>query len=219
MTDADFPDPEARHELAENCRRCPALAEARTRIGWGNGPRDADLVVVGEAPAAGDPDAGRWQGGNYTGMAYTSRHSGRQVRTLVAALDCGEAYYTNAVKCFPADPDDPTDNREPTAEERANCRPYLREEIETVDPRAVLATGKHATRSVLAAADRTLDGGFLDSVLDPDHSQNWGRRSSPCSTPHTRPSGGRDWATRTARPTSRRYGRRSRSDAPEVQKG
>jgi DNA polymerase len=162
----EFPEPEERNALAEDCRRCPALAGSRTRIAWGNGPRDADLVVVGEAPAAGNPDADRWRGGNHTGMAYTSRHSGRQVRRLVADLP-DEAYYTNAVKCFPADPGDPTDNREPTAEERANCRPYLAAEIRDVAPEAVLATGKHATQSVLAAADRSLAGGFLDAVLDP----------------------------------------------------
>ncbi|MEF8853097.1 MAG: hypothetical protein V5A28_11890 [Haloarculaceae archaeon] len=86
----EFPAPESAHALAEDCRRCPALVESRTRIAWGNGPRDADLVVVGEAPAAGDPD-----------------------------------------------------NREPAAEERANCRSYL------------------------VAAGRSLDGGFLDAVLDP----------------------------------------------------
>jgi DNA polymerase len=186
---AQFPDPEDRHALAADCRRCPALVESRERIAWGNGPTDAALVVVGEAPAAGetrptgasrnrergaqrpvsegDPAVDPWQGGNLTGMAYTSRRSGRKVRKLVADLGFeGDAYYTNAVKCFPADPDDPTDNREPTPEERANCHPYLVREVETVDPLAVLATGKHATTSVLAAEGRDLDG-FLDSVLDP----------------------------------------------------
>ncbi|QLH80413.1 uracil-DNA glycosylase [Halosimplex pelagicum] len=163
----DFPDPESRNALAEDCRRCPALAECRERIAWGNGPADASLVVVGEAPAAGDPDADRWRGGNLTGLAYTSRRSGRKIREVVAdAGYAGDAYYTNAVKCFPADPADPGDNREPTTEERANCRSYLVEEIEAVGPTAVLATGKHATKSVLAVEGRELEG-FLDSVLEP----------------------------------------------------
>ncbi|WP_459193011.1 uracil-DNA glycosylase [Halosimplex sp. J119] len=162
-----FPDPDDRTVLAPDCQRCPALAEHRQCISWGNGPDDAALVVVGEAPAAGDPDAERWQGGNLTGMAYTSRRSGRKIRDLVADLGyAGDAYYTNAVKCFPADPADPTDNREPTPEERANCRPYLAAEISHVDPVAVLSTGKHATKSVLAVEGRELDG-FLDAVLDP----------------------------------------------------
>ena len=164
----EFPDPEDRHALADDCRRCPALVEDRECISWGNGPLDADLVVVGEAPGYGDPDADRWRGGNWTGMAYTSRHSGRRIRELLADAGYGpdECYVTNAVKCFPADPGDPTTNREPTAEERANCRPFLREEIEAVAPRAVVTTGKHATKSVLAMTGREIDG-FLDAVLSP----------------------------------------------------
>ncbi|WP_424016838.1 uracil-DNA glycosylase [Halorientalis pallida] len=165
---AEFPDPDDRHALADDCRRCPALVEDRECISWGNGPLDADLVVVGEAPGYGDPEADRWCGGNWTGLAYTSRHSGRRIRELLAdaGYGHGDCYFTNAVKCFPADPDDPTTNREPTAEERANCRPHLREEIETVAPRTVVATGKHATQSVLAMTGREIDG-FLDAVLSP----------------------------------------------------
>jgi DNA polymerase len=162
-----FPDPDTRNVLAPDCRRCPALVESRACISWGNGPRDAAVAVVGEAPGAGDPDADRWQGGNHTGLAYTSRHSGRVVRTLCSDVgfdvleDC---HFTNAVKCFPSDGDG--GNREPTPTERANCRPYLRTELDAVDPTAVLATGKHATASLLAVEGRSLEG-FLDAVLDP----------------------------------------------------
>jgi DNA polymerase len=159
---ARFPD--SPNQLTGDCQRCPALVEHRECISWGNGPSDASIVVVGEAPGAGDSDADRWQGGNWTGMAYTSRHSGRRVRDLLADADFPDCYFTNAVKCFPADGEG--SNREPTPEERANCRPYLQKEIEQVGPAAVVTTGKHATKSVLALTDHALDG-FLDSVLDP----------------------------------------------------
>jgi len=161
-----FPDPEDRRELAADCFRCPALVEGRTRISWGVGADDATLVVVGEAPGAGDPDADRWRGGNHTGMAYTSRHSGRRIRGLLESLGYapGELYFTNAVKCFPSDGSG--SNREPTAEERANCRPYLRSELEAVDPAGIVPTGRHATESLLSVLGRSLDG-FLDTVLTP----------------------------------------------------
>jgi len=161
-----FPEPDERNPLADDCTRCPALVEDRERISWGNGSTDAAIVVVGEAPGAGNPEADRWRGGNWTGMAYTSRHSGRRIRELLAEAGYGhgECYFTNAVKCFPAD--DEGSNREPTGEELANCRPYLLREVETVDPRAVVTTGKHATESVLAATDREIDG-FLEAVLKP----------------------------------------------------
>ncbi|MFC6719748.1 uracil-DNA glycosylase family protein [Natrialbaceae archaeon GCM10025810] len=159
--------PARRHALEPNCDRCPALAEARERISWGTGDPDADVVVVGEAPGYGSPGADRWRGGNWTGKAYTSRHSGRRIRRTLERVGFRDrAYYTNAVKCFPPDPDDPTTNREPTAEERTNCRGHLLTELESVDPALVLATGKHATTTVLAAEGRELEG-FLDSVLEP----------------------------------------------------
>ncbi len=160
------PDPEDRLVLEPDCERCPALADCRDRIAWGNGPRDADVLVVGEAPAAGDPDRDAWRGGNRTGLAYTSAHSGRRIRDLLAAVGHPDAFYTNAVKCFPADPADPTTNREPTPEERAACRAHLLTELDVVDPAVAVPTGKHATTSLFAAADRDLDG-FLDSVLEP----------------------------------------------------
>jgi DNA polymerase len=80
----------------------------------------------------------------------------------VAAAAAEPAYYTNAVKCHPPE------NRDPTAAERANCRSWLRAELDAVAPEVVLPTGKHATLSVLAtlAPEHELDG-FLDAVLEP----------------------------------------------------
>lgn len=171
-----FPTEDDRVVLDPGCDRCPALVESRTCIAWGTAPpgvepADADLLVVGEAPGAGDPDADRWRGGNHTGMAYTTRHSGRRVRELFDELGYGDrAYYTNAVKCFPADGDG--GNREPTDGEREACRTHLEAELELVDPRVVVATGKHATVSMLALEDRELDrdwdlDGFVETVLEP----------------------------------------------------
>ena len=180
----DPPRPRAEDALVlePDCTRCPALAAARTRVAWGNGPRDPDVLVVGEAPAAGDPDAA-WGGGNHTGLAYTSRHSGRRIRRTMAALGLeGRAFYTNAVKCLPsaayppggppdgapgdplpdADPDT-AGTRDPAPAERERCRGHLLAELDRLDPVAVLATGRHATASLLAGTGRDLDG-FLDRV-------------------------------------------------------
>jgi DNA polymerase len=190
---AEFPDPESRNVLQSGCSRCPALAESRECISWGNGSLDADVVVVGEAPAFGNPEADRWRGGNWTGMAYTSRHSGRTVRDLFAdaGLAPEDLYFTNAVKCFPAEgngrdgsekEDDPApSNREPTPEERANCRHHLAAEIEQVAPAVVATTGKHATLAVLGNGG--LEGGFLDSVLDPVESTTFGATVLPLLHP------------------------------------
>jgi len=174
-TDPAFPFPDSRNVLEPDCSRCPVLVESRECISWGTGSLDADVVVVGEAPAFGNPEADRWKGGNWTGMAYTARHSGRAVRELFAdaGLEPDDLYFTNAVKCFPEDEDaesgpdgDTPPNREPTAEERANCRTHLRTEIQQISPAVVATTGKHATRSVLGDRFGESDG-FVDSVLEP----------------------------------------------------
>lgn len=161
---SDPPFPESQHVLEPGCSQCPDLVACRERISWGTGDPDAAVFVVGEAPGAGDPDAEVWRGGNWTGKAYTARHSGRRVRELLAAAGHPDAYVTNAVKCFPCDGEG--SNREPTPQERANCRTHLRTELETVEPAVVVATGRHATVSLLALDEREIDG-FLDRVLEP----------------------------------------------------
>lgn len=155
-------------ELEPGCARCPALVDSRERVSWGNGPRDASIVVVGEAPGAGDPAADRWRGGNWTGMAYTSRHSGQRIRALIDQLGyADEAFFTNAVKCFPeSESDGRSTNREPTTTERTACRDHLLAELELVDPDVIVTTGKHATASLFEADGRALDG-FLEVVLEP----------------------------------------------------
>lgn len=171
----DHPPAAARNTLQPDCSRCPALVEPRTCISWGTCPVDADgeplaaaaadIVVVGEAPGAGDPDAETWKGGNHTGLAYTSRHSGRRIRTLFDELGYGaRTYYTNAVKCFPSNGEG--SNREPTRAELDACRDHLETELTQVDPAVVVTTGKHATETLLAFEGEQLDG-FLDAVLDP----------------------------------------------------
>ncbi|QCJ47032.1 uracil-DNA glycosylase family protein [Haloprofundus sp. MHR1] len=163
------PDESEKNVLEPGCARCPALVESRTCISWGNGPTDADVVVVGEAPGAGDPDADIWKGGNHTGFAYTSKHSGRRIRSLFESLGYADrTYYTNAVNCFPEGEDG--SNREPTPEERRNCRVHLETELEAVSPDLVVTTGRHATATLLAFDDERLDG-FLDRVLEPFDSE------------------------------------------------
>lgn len=151
--------------IEPGCRRCPQLVASRTCIAWGNGAPDAAIMVVGEAPGTGDPDADVWKGGNHTGCAYTSRHSGRRIRRLLAELGhAGNVYYTNAVKCHPSDGDG--SSRPPTPTELGSCRTHLETEIDTISPEVILATGKHATQTLLAFDGRSIDG-FVQKVCEP----------------------------------------------------
>ncbi|XGI83696.1 uracil-DNA glycosylase family protein [Halorutilales archaeon Cl-col2-1] len=160
----DFPDPKTRNVLEEGCERCPSLVESRNCISWGNGAEDARVIVVGEAPGKGNPDAERWRGGNWTGLAYTSRHSGQKVRDLMSDAGVEDVYYTNAVKCFPEE-EDGDSNREPARGELENCWTHLKNELDEIDPEVVVTTGKHSTNLVLEKEGKELDG-FVDSVLE-----------------------------------------------------
>ena len=166
MDDPQYPPETSANVLEPDCSRCPTLVEAREHISWGNGGLGADVMVVGEAPGAGNPGADRWRGGNWTGLAYTARHSGRIVRSLFEELGYGpgDLYVTNAVKCFPSDGEG--GNREPTHEELTTCFDHLLAEIEQVEPAVVVTTGKHATSVILDREGIELSG-FVDSILEP----------------------------------------------------
>lgn len=161
----EFPSRSNRIVLEPECKRCPSLVESRNAISWGTGPQDARIMVVGEAPGTGDPSAEVWQGGNWTGMAYTTRHSGRVIRDIFEELGYGpdDCYYTNTVKCCPTNPRG--DLREPTTDERMTCFQHLTTELSRIDPAVILPTGRVATETLLSFEDRTIDG-FLDVVLE-----------------------------------------------------
>lgn len=162
-----YPDKGAQNVIQPQCSKCPALIKSRTNISWGVGHEEADIFIIGEAPGAGDPTADQWNGGNYTGMAYTTRHAGRRIRSLFAAMgfDSSQLYFTNSVKCFPAAgvfsdtdemPASPT-NRPPTTSERTNCAQHLCSELAHIEPDCIVPTGRHATESILDLASAEVD--------------------------------------------------------------
>lgn len=119
----------------EDCHRCDELCESRSRIVNGIGPIDADLLFVGEAPGEtedreGEPFVGR------SGEVLTETLRDR-------GLGRADVRITNCVRCRPPD------NRNPTTEELANCRPYLEAEIDEIDPIVVVTLGKVPTEHVL----------------------------------------------------------------------
>lgn len=121
---------EAKRECAV-CQRCP-LSLARTQSVFGEGPLDAELFIIGEAPGANEDFEGRPFVGN----------AGDYLNDLLmrAGLRREDVYVTNAAKCRPPG------NRDPKKEEIAACRDYLRAELEAVEPRLILAMGRAATK-------------------------------------------------------------------------
>ena len=117
------------------CSRCPALVDSRSRIVNGVGPVEADLLFVGEAPGAqedeqGEPFVGR--SGDVLDDALRD-----------AGLSRADVRITNCVRCRPPD------NRDPKSAELENCRGYLDEEIDRVDPDVIVTLGKVPSQHLL----------------------------------------------------------------------
>ncbi|MES3516794.1 MAG: uracil-DNA glycosylase [Natronomonas sp.] len=132
---ADSPDAGATDPDVETCTRCPELCDSRSRIVNGVGPIDAEVVFVGEAPGETEDERGE---------PFVGR-SGEVLddALLAAGLDRRSVRITNCVRCRPPE------NRDPTAEERRNCREHLDHEIAVVDPELVVTLGKVPAESIL----------------------------------------------------------------------
>jgi uracil-DNA glycosylase family 4 len=112
----------------EGCRRCPELVESRSRIVDGTGPKDANLLFVGEAPGATEDERGE----PFVGRSGDVLDEGLREAGLARA----DVRITNCVRCRPPE------NRDPTADERGNCQGYLDREIAAVDPAVIVTLGK-----------------------------------------------------------------------------
>jgi DNA polymerase len=132
------PDPGAllaalRDELGD-CKRCK-LCQARTNIVFGVGNPSASLMFVGEGPGA-DEDA---QGEPFVGRA------GQKLNEMIRAigLERKDVYIANVVKCRPPS------NRDPEPDEVATCSPFLFRQIEAIRPKAIVALGSPAAKTLL----------------------------------------------------------------------
>ena len=116
------------------CTLCE-LHATRTRTVFGVGNRNADWLVIGEAPGA-DEDQ---QGEPFVGRA------GQLLNAMLFAigLQREQVYIANILKCRP------TDNRDPAATEVACCEPYLFRQIELIQPKIILAVGRIAAQNLL----------------------------------------------------------------------
>lgn len=125
------------------CQAC-ALCTGRKNTVFGMGQVQADWMVVGEAP---DEEEAA-QGAPFVGQ------SGQLLDNMLKAIGLnrqGErgtgVYITNALKCRPAVP------RNPTPDEVATCAPYLMRQVALVKPKLILAMGRFAVQSLLQSTE------------------------------------------------------------------
>jgi uracil-DNA glycosylase len=121
------------------CAECP-LGQTRRQAVFGVGYRHAEWMLVGEAPGAeedarGEPFVG--QAGKLLDNMLASVGLTRQGETTQSV------FIANVLKCRPPN------NRNPEPPEVARCEPFLRRQIELVDPRLVLVMGRFAAQALL----------------------------------------------------------------------
>ena len=137
---ADVPGWDELAEAVSGCRLC-GLCETRTQTVFGVGNRSARLMVVGEAPGAeedrqGEPFVGR------AGLLLNAM-------LRAAGFERDQVFIANVLKCRPPH------NRDPSDEEAGRCLPYLRRQIELVDPDVILCVGRIAAQRLLGT-DQTI---------------------------------------------------------------
>jgi len=126
------------------CTAC-GLCESRRHTVFGVGHAQADWMLVGEAPGEQED----LQGEPFVGAA------GQLLDEMLAAVGLTrqpaeptrQVYIANTLKCRPPR------NRNPSDEELAACAPHLHRQIELVQPRLLLATGRYAVRQLLGSEE------------------------------------------------------------------
>jgi uracil-DNA glycosylase len=117
---------------AETCRNC-ALGGLRTQAVFGVGNPEADVMFVGEAPGFHEDK----QGEPFVGAA------GQLLTKLIEqklGLTRADVYIANTLKCRPPG------NRDPLPDEVEACSPFLRQQLEIVRPKVVVALGNFAAK-------------------------------------------------------------------------
>lgn len=121
-------------ERDRHCKACDLSKTCQWVCLWGDGPKQAKVMLIGEAPGR-DEDA---EGKPFIGKA------GRLLEQIFGdvGLERKDVYITNAVKCRPPQ------NRTPTRKEITICRKYLVSEIEQVKPETIICLGVSAIKAL-----------------------------------------------------------------------
>jgi DNA polymerase len=118
------------------CTKCPHLVESRTQVVFGVGSPEAELMFVGEAPGEDEDKAGE----PFVGKA------GQLLTKIIETMGFArsDVYIANVLKCRPDMPLGTSGNRKPKPEEMQTCLPYLREQIDIIRPKLIVALGATA---------------------------------------------------------------------------
>ncbi|MGC8606040.1 MAG: type-4 uracil-DNA glycosylase [Vulcanisaeta sp.] len=124
-------------QLMLSCTKCD-LHTTRKRVVPGEGPLNARIMIIGEAPGEKEDEEGR----PFVGAA------GQLLTKLLSNVGIRreEVYITNIVKCRPPG------NRDPEPNEIEACKPYLITQIFMIKPQVIICLGRHSAREILVMA-------------------------------------------------------------------
>ena len=119
-----------------DCTRCRLHKQGRKQIVFGVGNPNAELMFIGEAPGADEDE----QGEPFVGRA------GQLLNNMIKAMGLRreDVYIANIIKCRPPG------NRTPERDECETCSPFLMRQIEVIAPKALVALGAVAAKTLLA---------------------------------------------------------------------
>jgi uracil-DNA glycosylase family 4 len=114
-----------------NCKKCP-LWKLRKNAVSGEGPANAKIIAIGMAPGVEEDKVGR----PFVGRA------GKFLNELfkIARIEREKIFITSPLKCLPQ----PPINRKPKKEEIEACLPYLKKQIEIINPKYFILLGEVA---------------------------------------------------------------------------
>ena len=118
-----------------SCRKCP-LCEERTNVVFGVGPRDAEVLFIGEGPGENED----LQGEPFVGRA------GKLLDEMLEIVDLSRTkniYIANMVKCRPPK------NRDPLNTEQDACMDWLRNQVALLRPKIIVCLGRISAMRII----------------------------------------------------------------------
>ena len=118
-----------------SCRNC-ALCEERTNVVFGVGPRDAEVMFIGEGPGENE---------DLQGEPFVGR-GGKLLDEMLEIIDLSRTkniYIANMVKCRPPK------NRDPLNTEQDACIGYLRNQVALLRPKIIVCLGRISAMRVI----------------------------------------------------------------------
>lgn len=118
-----------------SCRKCP-LCEERTNVVFGVGPRDAEVLFIGEGPGENE---------DLRGEPFVGR-GGKLLDDMLEIIDLSRKkniYIANMVKCRPPK------NRDPLNTEQDACIGYLRNQVALIRPKIIVCLGRISAMRII----------------------------------------------------------------------